>query len=305
MVTEPIAQTPIAILTWRGEATTRRCLESLRGRTGFPAGIVVVDNGSGTGEGERLATEFGVEAVTLEENGGVAAGYNAAITWALAAGASHVLLSNNDLEFPDADLADRLTRLVEPGVAAVGPMIRNVDGSVWNAGGRLRPWLGHAIRTSMPWQPAPYAVDWLDGACLLVSIDAVCRIGGLAPEFFLYWEETDWSARARRAGLRLLVDPSAEVLHVGWGSGTARQTRRYSLRNSLLFVRRDVGGPAGISAGLLWLLGRVPWFVVKRLREGGGVRGPVADAAWAIGWHLRSVARHGWRVPADGPDLCE
>ena len=151
----------------------------------------------------------------------------------------------------------------------------------------------------------PYAVDWLDGSCILVSINAVCRIGGLAPEFFLYWEETDWCTRARRADLRLLVDPVASVVHLGWGSGTGRQTRRYALRNSLLFVRRNLHGADGITSGLAWLLGRLPLFVIRRLKEGAGLREASADARWAVGWHIRDISDHGWLRDPEGPTLCD
>ncbi len=75
---------------------------------GWTGRTLVIDNGSQTGEGERLAAEFGVASVTLPENGGVAVGYNAAISWAQEQGASHVLLSNNDLTFTDPDLATQL-----------------------------------------------------------------------------------------------------------------------------------------------------------------------------------------------------
>ena len=295
----------IAVLTWRNEAATRQCLESLRNAAEFPDRIVVVDNGSGTGEGVRLAAEFGVAEVTLPENGGVPAGYNAGLTWARQQGASHVLLSNNDLEFVNPQLVSRLAGAAGAGIAAVGPLVRNGDGSVWNAGGRMRRWLGHASRTSIPWAASPYEVDWLDGSCVLVSIEAVCRVGGLEPEFFLYWEEADWCERARAAGFRLLVDPGTAVVHAGWGSGTARQTRRYALRNSLLFLRRNVRGLPAITSAALWLFGRLPAFLLRRaVRERAGLRGPLADAGWAIGWHARDIARRGWRRTAGGPDLC-
>lgn len=294
----------IAILTWRGEVATRACLQSLL-RSDRSAGLtVIVDNGSGTGEGERLAAEFGVSSLVLPANGGVPAGYNAAIRWAREQGATHVLLANNDVEFPDANIASRLAACALPDVAAVGPIVRNGDQSIWNAGGRIRRWLGHAQRTTTPWQSAAYDVDWLDGSCLLLSIDAACRIGGLAPEFFLYWEETDWCARARRSGLRLLVDPTAGVTHGGRGSATARLTRRYALRNSLLYVRRNLRGLPAITAGTVWLCGRVPSFFVRRVREGSGFVEPLEDVRWAIAWHVRDAARHGWRRPAVGPDLC-
>lgn len=298
------AKVVVAILTWRGEPTTRACLRSLLGSRDWTGATLIVDNGSGTGEGERLAKEFGVDSVTLATNDGVPAGYNAALRWARANGMSHALLANNDLEFTDPRLVSRLMAYAEMDVAGVGPIVRRTDGSISSAGGRLRGLVGHVQRTSAPWATVPYEVDALDGSCMLVSIDAVCRVGGLEAEFFLYWEETDWCARARRAGLRLVVDPHATVTHFGAGSGNLRQTRRYALRNSLLYIRRNVRGFAGLTASLLWLFGRVPFFVVRRLFERAGPRGILGDARWAIYWHVRDASRHGWRRSADGPDLC-
>lgn len=282
---------------------TRSCLRSLMG-AGLSSLTVIVDNGSGTGEGERLAEEFGVASVSLPTNGGVPAGYNAAIRWALEHGATHVLLANNDLEFTDPDTMARLLALAAPDVAAVGPVIRNADGSIGSAGTSIRRWVGHAQRRRRPKGTRPYAVDALDGSCLLVSIEAACRVGGLAPEYFLYWEETDWCERARKAGFQLLVDPTTSVTHLGRASGDLGQTRRYALRNSLLFVRRHARGAQAVSATAAWLFGRAPIFVVRRLWEGAGPRTVLADLAWAIGWHLRDARRRGWMLQPIGPPLC-
>lgn len=265
---------------------------------------MIVDNGSGTGEGERLAAEFGVQAVSLSANGGVSAGYNAAIRWARDQGATHVLLANNDLEFEDPTLVGRLAEHVTDDVAAIGPIVRRRDGTIASAGTRIRRWQGRAVRMDRPRSSVPYDVDALDGSCLLVSIKAACRIGGLAPEYFLYWEENEWCDRARRAGLRLLVDPNSSVVHTGGSSGSVRQTRRYSLRNALLFIRRNVRGPAAVTASMAWLFARVPWFVVRRLREGGGARDTAADLIWALRFHVRDIASEGWRRAPIGPDLC-
>lgn len=294
----------VGILTWHGEETTRSCLRSLLGDGAWSGPTVVIDNGSGTGEGERLAKEFGVAFVSLPTNGGVPSGYNAAIRWAVDHGATHVLLVNNDVEFLDRSTMTRLAALAAPNVAAVGPIIRTRDGTIWSAGTRIRRWIGHAERMRQPRGAEPYSVDALDGSCLLVSVEAACRIGGLAPEYFLYWEETDWCERARKAGLQLLVDPATSVTHLGGGSGDLRQTRRYALRNSLLFIRRNTHGVAGLTAAAGWLFARAPIFAVRRLREGATGGAVLSDLRWAIGWHLRDIARLGWRRLADGPRLC-
>lgn len=295
----------VAILTWRGESTTRACLESLRHDPGWDGPTAVVDNGSGTGEGRRLASEFGVEVLELPENGGVAVGYNAAVRWARARGLRAVLLANNDLAFESGALAHRLATSLTPGVAAVGPMVLNADGSTWSAGLRVRGWLGHVHRLRRQVARTPYDVDALDGSCLLVSIDAACQIGGLAPEYFLYWEEVDWSARARRAGMHLLVDPTAAVIQTGARTGTVRQRRAYSLRNALLFVRRTQRGRSAAVATAAWALVRVPVFVAHRLLERASPRDVLSDVAWALGFHLRDIRNRGWSLSPDGPQVCE
>jgi GT2 family glycosyltransferase len=295
----------VAVLTWRGEAATRRCLGSLAVLNQRPADVVVVDNDSGTGEGRRLATEFGVAALTLPRNGGVGYGYNAAIRWARERGCSHVLLLNNDTVVGQPDVLERLVEACDEGTAAVGPVVVEADGSVWSAGGVVRWTVGHAQRVRAPRQSLPYAVDWLDGSALLLSIGAACRIGGLSEDFFLYWEETDWCVRASRAGLRCVVQPLARITHERGRSATGRQTRFYALRNSLLFMRRNGSPGANLTSLVAYLLVRLPVFVARRLREGGSIREVASDALAALGWNVRdAVRRRAWRRPAEGADVC-
>jgi GT2 family glycosyltransferase len=299
-------QVAVGVLTWRGEASTRRCLTTLLALGSIPAAdIVVVDNDSGTGEGDRLAAEFGVAALTMPANGGVAYGYNAAIRWARERGRGHVLLLNNDVVVSQPDLIDRMVEAGGPRIAAVGTLIEDRDGTVWSAGGFLKRWLGHAGRARDPRRDEPYDVDWLDGSAVLVSVAAACEIGGLAEDFFLYWEEVDWCTRARRAGWRCVLQPRARITHERGASATGRQTRYYALRNSLLFQRRNASAAQLVTGLGAWVFGRLPVFVVRRIVEGASPREALSDARSAVVWHLRdAAAKRAWRVPPIGPDVC-
>jgi GT2 family glycosyltransferase len=295
----------VAVLTWRGEDTTRRCLASLRVLGEWPEDVLVVDNDSGTGEGSRLADEFGIAALTLSRNDGVAGGYNAAIGWACRRGYEQILLLNNDVIVSDARLVDRLAQAAGPRVAAVGPVVREADGTVWSAGGRIDWLTGHARRLHKPLDATPYIVDWVDGSCLLVRIDAVREVGGLSEAFFLYWEEVDWCVRAKRHGLRCVVDPATSVTHLRGASATGRQTRAFALRNSLLFMRRNGGWLSNATSLGAYAIIRVPTFLLRRIREGAPPREALGDAARAVGWNVRDAAgRRAWRRPADGPEVC-
>jgi len=105
-------------------------------------------------------------------------------------------------------------------------------------------------------------------------------LGGLAPRFFAYNEDTDWCLRARLAGLRILYDPRASVRHRL--SATSQGTRSplvrlLAERNALLCLARNA--PLEVARHFLWLhlhgdpdpelrravLEKLPWALTSRL----------------------------------------
>lgn len=56
------------------------------------------------------------------------------------------------------------------------------------------------------------------GASLLVRRSLLYQIGGLDDEFFMYYEDTDLSWRARLAGWKVLYAPKAKVRHIHCGT---------------------------------------------------------------------------------------
>jgi GT2 family glycosyltransferase len=299
----------VAVLTYRGIEKTRACLDTLRRSSSWPVPTLIVDSASGTGEGAVLATDYGPPVVseTTSNNDGVPGGYNEALRWAAIQGATHVLLLNNDTLLDDADLIAKLFRLASPDVAALGPWVRDATGSVQSAGGRLRKLTGQAMHLnerSAPSHASPYSVDWLDGSCLLVSVDAARDIGGLAPEYFLYWEEVDWCVRAARRGYRLLVDPNASITHLGSQTVTGDQQVAYWMRNKLLFARRNAGLIPNLVAVATLVVIAMPRHALKGIRSGRGWRPAVRGAVGALRWNVADAIERGhWRVPAVGPPL--
>jgi GT2 family glycosyltransferase len=291
----------------RGYDTTRRCLESLRSVRGWPFPTLVVDNASGTGEGERLAAEFGAPVVSITRlvDDGVPGGYNAALSWSASIGASHILLMNNDTIVKDPEILERLlAAAAEPRVAAVAPLTVDGEGSIFSAGGTL-DWVrgrsGH--RKTALFESDPYDADWLDGPALLVSVDAARVVGGLAPEYFMYWEDVDWCIRARRAGFRCLIEPSTSITHLGGGS-PSRQAIRQGRRNAILFMRRNGGWMDNVTSLAYFLtVGALRTFVGSCF-AGHGIGVGIAATASGVAWNVRdalSVRR--WRVPPDGPGI--
>lgn len=87
------------------------------------------------------------------------------------------------------------------------------------------------------------------GTALVARADTFRRIGGLAEPFFAYYEDADWSWRARLAGLRVLYDPGPVVdhRHSATSGGAANPlVRQLAQRNRLLCVVRNA--PAAVAA---------------------------------------------------------
>ncbi len=109
------------------------------------------------------------------------------------------------------------------------------------------------VGNSVSW---PCAVDQFDveqrlsyisGASMFVSHRFLLEVGLMKEDYFIFFEELDWSARAHRAGFRLGYAKDAVVYHkegasIGTGKAAVRSALAefYGLRNKLLFTWRFV-----------------------------------------------------------------
>ncbi len=74
------------------------------------------------------------------------------------------------------------------------------------------------------WQgSAPFPVDFVLGAALMVRSAAIQQVGGLDHEFFMYCEEMDWCLRLKAAHWSIYAVPTAHVIH--YEGQSSRQVR--------------------------------------------------------------------------------
>ena len=64
----------------------------------------------------------------------------------------------------------------------------------------------------------PSEVFWATGACMFVRKEVYKQLGGLDGDFFAHMEEIDFCWRAKRAGYKIMFEPSSTVYHVGGGT---------------------------------------------------------------------------------------
>jgi len=298
------------VLNWNGGDETLACLRSLRGALGVRPVALLADNGSRDGSVERaLAEDPGLHVLRLGANLGYAAGNNRALRHAFdSLDADWVCLLNSDVEVAP-DTFGQLLAGIEAAqeddprpVGAAGPCLFYKDrpAVVWACGGRIGPSL-NVTQLAGHGGPArdgePHDVDYVPGACLLVSRQACAAAGVLDEEFFCYLEDADWGVRMRRAGLRALVVPRARAWHAlsaSTGGGYTAGRKYMTAVNSVRFLRRH-GTLAGWAALFafdlcLWPLA----FVRAAFTDGAGGAGAALAKLRGLIDGLRGV-----RIDAD------
>ncbi|MEB3329580.1 MAG: glycosyltransferase [Candidatus Sericytochromatia bacterium] len=301
-MTVAAARVGVVVLNWRGEAETRRCLAALARQVGGPLDVLVVDNGSGRDEAERLQAL--APTLALAENRGFAGGMNAGAAALLARGCSHLLLLNNDCELAPGAIAALLSAGADVAVPTLWHGRAPARTRCWYAGGRLGRWSLEPHHETRPPRAgaAPRPVTFATGCAWLVTAAAWRRLGGFEEGFFLYHEDVDASLRARAAGLSLAWVPAAEGWHVGGAATGGRGGRAplvdyHDTRNGLAVIRRHRHGAGRLLALAWWGLVRLPRKVLRIALGGGPSRREALEA-------VRDGVRdgfHGVEGPWDTP----
>src|SRR5690606_29058437 len=83
------------------------------------------------------------------------------------------------------------------------------------------------------------------GAAMICRRSDLEKVGLMAENFFLYYEELDWCEKFRRAGFRIGFTGKAKIYHkesMSVGKESRLKTY-YMVRNRWLFIRRNTKWP--------------------------------------------------------------
>lgn len=284
----------IVTVTFNSAQVINGFLRSVLNQTYRDFVLYVVDNASSDATlsmVEAVSREPRVQVISNPDNRGIAEGNNQGIRDAITAGCKYVLLMNNDTEFR-SDLIEILIREVEKyGADMAAPKILyyNEPQKIWAAGGgldRRRVYSGFHYgygQVDKGQFDTPRLVDHAPACCLLIRNDVFDKVGLMDPSYFAYVEDTDFSYRAKQAGLKLMYIPSATLLHKAHsltGGLFSHFMMRYTTRNRVFFMLKHFGWRRGLyyipayQANMLLqsVLGKVPasllWIRQKALLEG-------------------------------------
>jgi GT2 family glycosyltransferase len=225
--------------------------------------LYVIDNSptpSGTELAQTLAEKYDIDAVFLFNKGnlGVAAGNNIGIKLALDDGCTHVLLANNDTEFPSGIILGMLRSLVRRDCSAITPKIKvhGQNNILWYGGAGVNTWtlrfphfgIGKTDNGDFD---RLREMEYAPTCFMLVTASAFDLIGIMDEKFFCYYDDTDFVYRLRRAGGKLIYDPSMTMYHkVGFSTGgnDSEFSLFYMTRNRIYFGRKHLRGMRRITA---------------------------------------------------------
>jgi N-acetylglucosaminyl-diphospho-decaprenol L-rhamnosyltransferase len=247
----------VVCVTYNSGAVLSTFADSLRRATSRSVELVLADNGSTDGAPERESERSGAR---LLRTGGNLGYGRAANLGAEGFDGDWLVVANPDIEWGEGALDELILaagRWPRPG--ALGPLIREPDGSTYPSG-RALPSLttgvGHAVFAKVwpgnPWtstyqrqQELTAAVErtcgWLSGSCLLLRTDAFREIGGFDPGYFMFLEDVDLGDRLGRAGWQNVYVPSAHVTHLGghsWRSAPEKMIRAHHASMLRYLTRR-------------------------------------------------------------------
>jgi N-acetylglucosaminyl-diphospho-decaprenol L-rhamnosyltransferase len=235
----------VVIVTYKCAALTIDSLRSVaaeRSAAGIHLRAFVVDNASGDAPSIAEAIESQgwrswVTLVTAAKNGGFAYGNNLGIARAYEARVpAYIYLLNPDAQVRPGAIGS-LVRFLEshPEAGIAGSSFENLDGSDWPIAFHFPSLmsemlqgmeLGPLMRLFKRWTVAqhmtktPQPIDWICGASMLIRPAVLASIGGMDENYFLYFEETDFCYRAKKAGFATWYVPESRVMHIRGQSTT-------------------------------------------------------------------------------------
>lgn len=211
--------------------------------------IIVVDNASTINPVPAWEKKYPqVKFIRSETNLGFAGGNNLGIAQA---NGELFFLVNNDTEFT-AGLMQTLSGSFDafPNTGMISPKIRYfqepsilqyagyTDMNYYTARNRC---VGQFEKDLGQYDHLTGLTGFGHGAAMMISKEAISKVGLMFENYFLYFEEMDWGARIKKAGFEIRLNMQALIYHkesVSVGQKSALK-EFFMNRNRILFIRRN------------------------------------------------------------------
>lgn len=265
----------VIIVNYNGKKYNMNCIDSIwESSIASQIQIIVVDNASSDDSAEILEEKWGGREdfflIRLKDNYGFSKANNIGIKKAMKEGSQYFLLLNNDTVI-DSFLIEEMIGLSNKKSGIIVPRIYYYDkpDTLWFAGGKLSKVI------KKPKQIGLNEIDkgqfdktreceFANGCCMLLTSKIIEQVGYLDERFFLYYEDTEYSMRAKGKKIKIWYCAEAKLYHKvngATGGNLNPLCSYYITRNWLLYCKMCMGKKI-ILFYLYFLLNRCAWYLI-------------------------------------------
>lgn len=266
----------VIVLNYNNCEDTIECLNGLQSfnAANVALKLIVVDNASTDNSVARLKAALAPNAMLVEnpKNLGYAAGNNVGIKIALEDGADYICVLNNDTIIEENFICPCIEFLeTDSSLGVIGPTIMEADNdSVQSTGGDIFLTRGFVTikNHGKCREKLPHVIecDYVGGACMIFRADLINQIGMIPENYFLFFEETEWCYKVKKAGYKNACLNKTYIRHKG--SATIDKIgglHAYLMeRNRVVFMRRNCQNKAEYVCGVLYLFIKYAWFCIVK-----------------------------------------
>ncbi|WP_407652433.1 glycosyltransferase family 2 protein [Candidatus Methanosphaera massiliense] len=258
------------MLNWNGEEDTVECLESLKRIDYSDYDIYLVDNDSKENSVNYIKNylehddyysfdiktkndldnyykpaDIDVLFILNDENSGFAGGNNVALNYISEKKISdYIVLLNNDTivsnDFING-LLDKFNESDDTGFVGINHYYYDNRTTLQTVGGGKVD-LVHGEAMAITSKGTVHDFDFITGSCILMSLNILLDVGLMSEDFFMYWEDVDWSTIAREHGYKLRVSDYGYIFHKEGASIKSLSRIYYHTRNRIFYMKRHTTG---------------------------------------------------------------
>lgn len=240
----------IILVNYNGEKYNIECIESIKKSSYKNYQIYFIDNKSSDNSVDQIKKKKYSNMTIIEnkKNMGFSEGNNIGIKKANLDGCQFILLLNNDTSIKENMIENLIKTSYDNELAVVAPKIYYYDNKeiIWSAGGGIDWNKGLPIQYGINQADSiEYSkmkeIEFATGCCMLIPMQVINKIGLMSKEYFLYYEDTDYSMKIQNAGFKLLYQPSAMMYHKVSASTGGEESKLYIYymsRNRMIFNKK-------------------------------------------------------------------
>lgn len=293
----------IVIVTYNRLNKLNKALDCYDDLTTKPQNIIVVNNNSSDGTKNylekwlKIPSSYQKHVLNLQENKGGSGGFFEGQKYALGLNSDWVMLADDDA-YPQKDLLEQFNTFVSTHktnyISAICSTVLHPDGSIDTKhrsyyrlikGLFYERWPSDITDYNKEW----FEIDYLSFVGCFIKTEALCKVGLVNPEFFIYSDDTEHSIRLKKAG-KIVCVPKLKIIHdeqLSNNNTNVSWKDYYGFRNEIVMLKKH-----HFLSALFW--SRHQYKILKSQTEKFMIFKTAMKDAWLGKLGVHPIYKPGW-----------